>query len=68
MGARAGHGVPSFAFTSPEEAMKYFYDTEFHDDGRTIDCISIGIVGPFIYTHKWLTGMNSLCADYNVRG
>ena len=24
--------------------MKYFYDTEFHDDGKTIDLISIGIV------------------------
>lgn len=24
--------------------MKYFYDTEFHDDGLTIDLISIGIV------------------------
>jgi hypothetical protein len=24
--------------------MKYFYDTEFHEDGRTIDFISIGIV------------------------
>jgi len=24
--------------------MKYFYDTEFHDDGETIDLISIGIV------------------------
>lgn len=24
--------------------MKYFYDTEFLDDGRTIDLISIGIV------------------------
>lgn len=24
--------------------MKYFYDTEFHDDGTTIDLISIGIV------------------------
>lgn len=24
--------------------MKYFYDTEFHEDGSTIDLISIGIV------------------------
>jgi len=24
--------------------MKYFYDTEFHDDGNAIDLISIGIV------------------------
>ncbi len=24
--------------------MKYFYDTEFHEDGNTIDLISIGIV------------------------
>lgn len=24
--------------------MKYFFDTEFHEDGRTIDLISIGIV------------------------
>jgi hypothetical protein len=24
--------------------MKYFYDTEFHEDGQTIDMISIGIV------------------------
>lgn len=24
--------------------MKYFYDTEFHDDGHTIDLISIGII------------------------
>lgn len=24
--------------------MKYFYDTEFHEDGETIDFISIGIV------------------------
>jgi hypothetical protein len=24
--------------------MRYFYDTEFHDDGKTIDLISIGIV------------------------
>lgn len=24
--------------------MKYFYDTEFHEDGKTIDFISIGIV------------------------
>ncbi len=24
--------------------MKYFYDTEFHDDGTTIDLISIGII------------------------
>ena len=24
--------------------MKFFYDTEFHDNGRTIDLISIGIV------------------------
>lgn len=24
--------------------MKYFYDTEFHEDGKTIDLISIGIV------------------------
>ncbi|QIQ62990.1 DnaQ-like DNA polymerase III subunit [Streptomyces phage Moab] len=24
--------------------MKYFYDTEFHEDGQTIDLISIGIV------------------------
>jgi len=24
--------------------VKYFYDTEFHEDGRTIDLISIGIV------------------------
>lgn len=24
--------------------MKYFYDTEFHEDGTTIDLISIGIV------------------------
>ncbi len=24
--------------------MRYFYDTEFHEDGRTIDLISIGIV------------------------
>jgi len=24
--------------------LKYFYDTEFHEDGRTIDLISIGIV------------------------
>ncbi|AYN57938.1 Rnase H [Arthrobacter phage Faja] len=24
--------------------MKYFYDTEFHEDGRTIDVISIGII------------------------
>jgi hypothetical protein len=24
--------------------MKYFYDTEFHEDGNTIDFISIGIV------------------------
>lgn len=24
--------------------MRYFYDTEFHDDGKTIDFISIGIV------------------------
>jgi hypothetical protein len=24
--------------------MKYFYDTEFHEDGKTIDIISIGIV------------------------
>lgn len=24
--------------------MKYFFDTEFHEDGRTIDFISIGIV------------------------
>lgn len=24
--------------------MKYFYDTEFHDNGRTVDLISIGIV------------------------
>lgn len=24
--------------------MKYFYDTEFHEDGHTIDLISIGIV------------------------
>lgn len=24
--------------------MRYFYDTEFHEDGRTIDFISIGIV------------------------
>jgi hypothetical protein len=24
--------------------MKYFYDTEFHEDGKTIDLISIGVV------------------------
>lgn len=24
--------------------MRYFYDTEFHEDGKTIDLISIGIV------------------------
>lgn len=24
--------------------MKYFFDTEFHEDGRTIDLISIGVV------------------------
>jgi hypothetical protein len=24
--------------------MKYYYDTEFIEDGRTIDLISIGIV------------------------
>lgn len=24
--------------------MKYFYDTEFHEDGSTIDLISIGII------------------------
>lgn len=24
--------------------MKYFYDTEFHEDGKTIDFISIGVV------------------------
>lgn len=24
--------------------MKYFLDTEFHEDGKTIDLISIGIV------------------------
>lgn len=26
--------------------VKYFYDTEFHEDGKTIDFISIGIVCP----------------------
>lgn len=26
------------------DRMKYFYDTEFHEDGVTIDLISIGIV------------------------
>ncbi|KAB1654544.1 DUF4234 domain-containing protein [Pseudoclavibacter chungangensis] len=25
-------------------------------------------VGPFIFMHKWLTGMNQLCADFNARG
>lgn len=24
--------------------MRYFFDTEFHEDGQTIDLISIGIV------------------------
>lgn len=49
--------------------MKYFYDTEFHEDGRTIDFISVGIVTedgreyyavnaeadwPRIREHEWL--------------
>lgn len=49
--------------------MKYFYDTEFHDDGKTIDFISIGIVRedgaeyyavnanadwPRAHAHEWL--------------
>lgn len=49
--------------------MKYFYDTEFLDDGNTIEFISIGIVGedgseyysvnrdadwPRIHAHEWL--------------
>lgn len=29
---------------------------------------SLIIVGPFIYTHKLLTAMNMLSADYNQRG
>lgn len=51
--------------------MKYFYDTEFHEDGTTIDLISIGIVaedGREYYAvnrsanwsriegHEWLVG------------
>lgn len=28
----------------PDQVTRYFYDTEFLDDGRTIDLISIGIV------------------------
>ena len=51
--------------------MKFFYDTEFIEDGKTIDLISIGIVGedgseyyavnleaPWkrIYKHDWLMG------------
>ncbi|AYR01056.1 DnaQ-like DNA polymerase III subunit [Arthrobacter phage Isolde] len=50
--------------------MKYFYDTEFHENGRTIDLISIGIVAEDgreyyavnrdadwnrIGAHQWLT-------------
>lgn len=50
--------------------MRYFYDTEFHEDGQTIDLISIGIVAedgreyyavnrdadwPRINRHQWLT-------------
>jgi hypothetical protein len=27
-----------------EGRVRYFYDTEFHEDGRTIDLVSIGIV------------------------
>lgn len=26
------------------------------------------IVGPFIFVHKWLKGMNQLCAHYNEHG
>ena len=29
---------------------------------------SLILVGPFIYTHKLLTAMNRLSADYNVNG
>lgn len=29
---------------------------------------SLILVGPFIYTHKLLTAMNLLSADYNVNG
>lgn len=50
--------------------MRYFYDTEFHEDGETIDLISIGIVADDgreyyaanrdadwsrINRHQWLT-------------
>lgn len=49
--------------------MKYFYDTEFYDDGHTVDLISIGIIAEDgreyyavnndadwdrIYDHRWL--------------
>lgn len=49
--------------------MKYFYDTEFLDDGKTIEFISVGIVRedgaeyyavnadadwPRVHAHKWL--------------
>ena len=32
--------------THPEEVrtMRYFLDTEFHEDGKTIDLISLGLV------------------------
>ncbi|MGC0272569.1 DUF4234 domain-containing protein [Pseudactinotalea sp. Z1739] len=26
------------------------------------------IVGPFIFIHKWLKGVNELCADFSARG
>ena len=29
---------------------------------------SLIIVGPFIYTHKLLSSMNKICADFNMRG
>jgi len=63
--------------------MKYFYDTEFHEDGVTIDMISIGIVCEDgrtyyavssdadygrIYQNSWLMANVMSSIDYVVEG
>ena len=43
------------------ESMKYFFDTEFIEDGKTIDLVSIGIVsedGREFYAESWAIPWN----------
>src|SRR5712675_2913217 len=42
--AKSGSRPSSHAREPRKADMRYFFDTEFYEDGKTIDLISIGIV------------------------